>query len=85
MIPQPDEQPDKKEVREFYTLSDLLELRLGDRAYILLYERSNGEAGVIFHNTRKQEVIGFLREMADEMSKSTENDFQKIRKNGFQN
>ena len=85
MIPRPDEQPNKKEVREFYTLSDLLELKLGDRAYILLYEQSNGEAGVIFHNTYKQAVIQFLRELADEMSKSTEDDFPKIRKNGFQN
>ncbi len=81
MIPQ----PNKQEVRESYTLSDLLELKLSDRAYILLYERINGEAGtgVIFHNTYKEEVIAFLREMADEISKST--NFKKIRKNEFQN
>jgi hypothetical protein len=78
MIPQ----PNKQEVREFYTLSDLLELKLSDRAYILLYERINGETSVIFHNTYKEEVIAFLREMADEISKST--NFKKIRKNEFQ-
>jgi hypothetical protein len=81
MIPQ----PNKQEVREFYTLSDLLELKLSDRAYILLYERINGESGLIFHNTYKEEVIACLREMADEMSKSTKDDFKKIRKNESQN
>jgi hypothetical protein len=85
MIPQPNEPPNNKEVREFYTLSDLLELKLADRAYILLYERINGQSGVIFHNTHKEEVVGFLREMADELSKSSEDDFSKIRTNEFQN
>jgi hypothetical protein len=84
MTPQPNEQPNQKEVREFYTLSDLLELKLGDRAYILLYERINGQSGVIFHNTHKEEVIGFLRELADELSKSSDDGFRKIR-NEFQN
>jgi hypothetical protein len=85
MITQPNEKPNKKEVREFYTLSDLLELKLSDRAYILLYERINGESGVIFHNTQKEQVVVFLRELADEISKSAENDFKKIRTNELQN
>jgi hypothetical protein len=85
MTPQPNKQPDKQEFREFDTLSDLLELKLGDRAYILLYERLNGESGVIFHNTFKEEVIAFLREIADEMSKSAEDAFQKIRERKIQN
>jgi hypothetical protein len=75
MIPQ----PNKHELKEFHTLSDVLQLKLGARPYILLYERINGEAGVIFHNTHKAEVIGLLRETADEMSNATEDDSTRIR------
>jgi hypothetical protein len=32
-------EPNKQERREFYTLSDLLQLKLSDLAYILLFER----------------------------------------------
>lgn len=72
-------QPHKQELNEFHTLSDVLQLKLGARCYILLYERINGEAGLIFHNTQKEEVIGLLRETADEMSKATEDAFRIVR------
>jgi hypothetical protein len=78
-------QPNKEELKEFHTLSDLLQLKLGARSYILLYERINGEAGVVFHNTNKEEVVGLLRETADEISKATEDDFGTIRENEPQN
>jgi hypothetical protein len=63
----------------------VLQLKLGARRYILLYERINGEAGVIFHNTHEVEVIGLLRETADEISKATEDDFTTIREKEPQN
>jgi hypothetical protein len=78
-------EPNKQELKELHTLSDLLQLKLGARPYVLLYERINGEAGVVFQNTYKHDVIRLLREMADEMSKVTEDDFKTIRKTEPQN